>query len=744
MSDIEFELNNILSSIEKTIMGETTWFKGTLVINMAIPKTKEAQFNSLVKDQTLSQKKFLKNIPNDYVEVGIIKNCKTEDETDIKTALENQMKTIKTQFETEDKKIKIQIGTFVYPGAFKKYYSYCFEMTKAKTWDPIWKVSTEWFDKKIALFQYTNLATYINFVENIRKYAKYFFCITGYFQQVIINREENKKKNWIPITDYVVNQLASHFRQQLQGIVFKQLVDLVIADQKNRQIERLLISKLLTIFQAYKNEDFKDIYIAGCSWYDEWVQAHDNLSISELLVKTLELVNGIEEAADSTNCYKDDTDILIVTKIVKPVFQKMLLSFDSMLTNDKVSDIDNCVTLFKRIDFENKELGGRVVVHIVNAASGIKEIPSLIALNNKYLKCTKSFQPTFCIRGFAQVIETIDRFIETFAIYIDGLFRKKQSEEEFEKEMIDAISFAVYIQDKDIFQRYYTNHFTKRMLSTTFIELERTALAILKSKFGMPFVHNMECMFKDIEAAREINTDFESVRTIKTPNLIVTALESRFFSKSQPIEIPVQLQDIIKEFTTFYKKRFSNRNLKFLSLGTAEVSFLSKFVLQVSTIQMCILLLFKDTDSLDLMTVVDKSGFFQKECERQLNSLSHAKHPILVKKDGVYKVNFGFKSKTRNVKVGTLAAQKETAEEKKETDEKVERERQFQVDAAIVRIMKTRRTLDYNNIVIEVVKSLANYFKPTIPFIKSRIESLIERDYMARSETNNNIFNYVA
>lgn len=59
------------------------------------------------------------------------------------------------------------------------------------------------------------------------------------------------------------------------------------------------------------------------------------------------------------------------------------------------------------------------------------------------------------------------------------------------------------------------------------------------------------------------------------------------------------------------------------------------------------------------------------------------------------------------------------------------REREFIVDACVVRIMKSRKTMKYNELIPEVIK-LINNFKAEIQLIKRRVESLIERDYINR------------
>ena len=85
---------------------------------------------------------------------------------------------------------------------------------------------------------------------------------------------------------------------------------------------------------------------------------------------------------------------------------------------------------------------------------------------------------------------------------------------------------------------------------------------------------------------------------------------------------------------------------------------------------------------------------------------------------------------------------KETNDEQKATEERVFQDRQYQIDAAIVRIMKMRKTLSHNLLLTELYNQLKFPVKP--PDLKKRIESLIDRDYMERDKDNANQYNYVA
>ncbi|KAL0336350.1 UNVERIFIED_CONTAM: Cullin-3A [Sesamum radiatum] len=112
--------------------------------------------------------------------------------------------------------------------------------------------------------------------------------------------------------------------------------------------------------------------------------------------------------------------------------------------------------------------------------------------------------------------------------------------------------------------------------------------------------------------------------------------------------------------------------------------------------------------------------------------------------DDAFSVNNKFTSKLRKVKIGTVVAQKETEPEKQETRQRVEEDRKPQIEAAIVRIMKSRRVLDHNNIISEVTKQLQSRFLANPGEIKKRIESLIERDFLERDNVDRRLYRYLA
>ena len=85
---------------------------------------------------------------------------------------------------------------------------------------------------------------------------------------------------------------------------------------------------------------------------------------------------------------------------------------------------------------------------------------------------------------------------------------------------------------------------------------------------------------------------------------------------------------------------------------------------------------------------------------------------------------------------------KETQEENKKTNEQVLQDRAHLIDAAVVRTMKTRKTLSHKLLINEIMIQLKFAVKSSD--LKKRIESLIEREYLERSSENREVYNYLA
>lgn len=58
--------------------------------------------------------------------------------------------------------------------------------------------------------------------------------------------------------------------------------------------------------------------------------------------------------------------------------------------------------------------------------------------------------------------------------------------------------------------------------------------------------------------------------------------------------------------------------------------------------------------------------------------------------------------------------------------------------------MKSRRQLQHQQLVLEVVQQLQRMFRPDLKLVKRRIEDLIQREYIERDRDNPQLFRYLA
>ncbi|KAL6061586.1 hypothetical protein QOT17_012758 [Balamuthia mandrillaris] len=90
---------------------------------------------------------------------------------------------------------------------------------------------------------------------------------------------------------------------------------------------------------------------------------------------------------------------------------------------------------------------------------------------------------------------------------------------------------------------------------------------------------------------------------------------------------------------------------------------------------------------------------------------------------------------------GSAKAQERNA---KEDQKLVLKQRSFEIDAAMVRVMKTHNVLSWPELQVQVVNILKQRFVPSAKMMKSQLESLIERDFLDRDENDRTKIKYVA
>ncbi|CAI7769493.1 unnamed protein product [Closterium sp. NIES-53] len=261
----------------------------------------------------------------------------------------------------------------------------------------------------------------------------------------------------------------------------------------------------------------------------------------------------------------------------------------------------------------------------------------------------------------------------------------------------------------------------------------------------------------------------------------------RYWPTYPPVEVqlPRELgvyQDIFRDF---YLGKHSGRRLMWQhSLGHCVVRAdfpKGKKELSLSLFQTVVLMLFNDADRLSFAEIRDATGITDAELKRTLQSLACGKTRVLqkipkgrdVSDTDSFEFNTDFTASLFRLKVNAIQL-KETPEENTNTTERVFQDRQYQIDAAIVRIMKTRKVLSHTLLITELFQQVGtrtgecimhaarclpvpcasvaqaphpaccSQFPIKPADLKKRIESLIDREYLERDKSNAQIYNYLA
>jgi cullin 1 len=353
---------------------------------------------------------------------------------------------------------------------------------------------------------------------------------------------------------------------------------------------------------------------------------------------------------------------------------------------------------------------------------------------------------------------------ELMATFCDKLLKKggseRLSDEAVEETLEKVVRLLAYVSDKDLFGEFYRKKLSKRLLfdQSANDDHERSILAKLKHQCGAQFTSKMEGMVTDLQLARDTQQSFDAWLAIddaRRPevDLSVTVLTTGFWPtyKFTELALPAEMVKCVETFKTFYEERTKHRKLTWIyALGTLTVkgSFKTKPIeMHISPFQASCLLLFNKEDTLSYKEIAERLNLPDEDVRRTLHSLACSKYKILKKSPegrviadtDSFSYNENFTDRARRIKVPVPPV-----EDRKKVLQDVDNDRRYAIDAAIVRTMKSRKTLAHQKLVLEVVQQLSKGFKPDFKIIKKRIEDLVTREFLERDKEDPTVFNYLA
>uniref|UniRef100_UPI0037E76AB4 cullin-4A isoform X1 n=1 Tax=Semicossyphus pulcher TaxID=241346 RepID=UPI0037E76AB4 len=420
-----------------------------------------------------------------------------------------------------------------------------------------------------------------------------------------------------------------------------------------------------------------------------------------------------------------------------------------------------------------KSFGGEIVCTPEKDKDMVQELLDFKDKMDNVAQCCFTRNEGF-INAMKEAFETFinkrpNKPAELIAKYVDSKLRagnKEATEEELERILDKIMIIFRFIHGKDVFEAFYKKDLAKRLLvgKSASVDAEKSMLSKLKHECGAAFTSKLEGMFKDMELSKDIMIQFKQIsfnqymQNQSEPSnieLTVNILTMGYWPSYTPMEVhlPSEMVKLQEVFKLFYLGKHSGRKLQWQpTLGHAvlKAEFKEgKKELQVSLFQTLVLLMFTEGEEFSMEEIRTATGIEEGELKRTLQSLACGKARVLNKnprgkdvEDGDrFNFNNDFKHKLFRIKINQIQM-KETVEEQVSTTERVFQDRQYQIDAAVVRIMKMRKTLSHNLLVSELYNQLKFPVKPGD--LKKRIESLIDRDYMERDKETPNQYHYVA
>jgi len=585
---------------------------------------------------------------------------------------------------------------------------------------------------------------------------------------------------------------------QIQERLLTILLEFIHRERLGEVIDRALIRSVTQMLmdlgpQVYQ-EDFERQFLERAAEFYQ-VEATEYFCTSNCPDFLKKAERRLAEEKERVGNYLDPSSEPKITRVLeKELISKQMhglvemenSGLVSLLRDDKLRDLARMHSLLKRVDGGLelmrktmgkflRESGKALVTDQERCKDPVEFVHTLLGEKSKYDRIIleafgndKTFQNAMNT-AFEYFINLGQRTPEYISLYMDDRLRKgvkgMSAEDDLESTLDRVMLLFRYISEKDIFEKYYKQHLSKRLLSGKAVsdDGERSVLMKLKTECGYQFTSKLESMFTDIKTSQDMMQEYKAAAHASggpDGDIVVQLLTTG----SWPSEsggnciLPNEAMELCNAFQEFYARTHQNRKLIWqTNKGHADLKATfgdKKKELNVNTQQMCILMLYNDADTYTFKELKEELNIANDgELKRSLQSLACQKGKNILRKEPVsrdvnendtFHFNDKFQSKQVKVKIGTIMAQKETEPERQETRQKLEQDRNQVIDASIVRLMKSRKRLDHNSIVAEVTQQLASRFNPAPAAIKKRIETLLERDYLSRDEDDRRIYFYVA
>jgi cullin 2 len=472
-------------------------------------------------------------------------------------------------------------------------------------------------------------------------------------------------------------------------------------------------------------------------------------------------------------------------KLVADHIKTLEAECKGLIQEENRTDLSNMYALLKPIDgglsvlteeFETcvRQTSLNTVKSITGENMATMFVESMVIVHTKYLNLIHT---VFC--KDEKFIEALDRACrvavnhkvsdkehcraaELMARYCDELLKKcvnGVSDTEVDNKLTGAIAIFKYVDDKDVYNRHYSHMLSKRLIYGTShsMDAEESMISRLKQVCGYEFTTKMHRIFTDMSVSINLSTKFgDFTRQGDNPvhlDTSVQVLQSGLWPMDSTVPqfaLPQEYEKSQQTFEKFYGTTFNGRKLTWMyghSDTEIELTYLNRtYFITMGTYLASLLLPFNNTESIVFKNLLALTQLERTDLLRNVKVILDSKllttDDSEITDDTVFNLNMNY-SNTRT-ELRLMLTQKDTVQETKKTRDSVDGDRRFFLQAAIVRIMKSRQVLKHTLLIQEVLTQAKERFAPNEFMITKCIETLVEKEYLEKAGEGSDEYKYIA
>jgi cullin 1 len=403
--------------------------------------------------------------------------------------------------------------------------------------------------------------------------------------------------------------------------------------------------------------------------------------------------------------------------------------FQVLLDNDRQSDLQRMYNLLSRIPDGLDPLRTKFEAHVRRAGlSAVDKIAdggeslepkvyvdALLEVHTQYQNLVNT-----AFKGEAEFVRSLDNACREFvnrnkvcksastkspellAKYADSLLRKsaKSAEEaDLENKLTAIMTVFKYVEDKDVFQKFYSKMLAKRLVNflSASDDAETSMIGKLKEACGFEYTNKLQRMFQDMQISKDLNDSYKTWLESKPDSgtgvdFSCQVLGTSFWPLNPPntnFNIPEVIVQTYSRFVDFYNEKHTGRKLTWLwhlCKGDLKANYCKNtkvpYTFQVSTYQMAILLLFNDQLTISYEEIESTVGLNRDFLDPSLGVFVKAKVLTISppnSKPGpgtTFTLNTDFRSKKIRVNLN-MAVRAEQKQEIEETHKTIEEDRKL-------------------------------------------------------------------